>query len=238
MKKILFITILMIQFSAFAETEVIQFPDEELATESVLPKFDRPVAVKNRYIETEKKLEIGGFWGLSLNEPFFNTNKLGLNVGYHFSENSAVSFNFSSYTAGVSSYATQLKDEYNMEFERAPAPKSLSLIHYELKMFYGKMSITKKLISHLSLYGLGGVGLATFENKSYPALSLGIGQKFYFNQKFAARLDLKMVANNAPTPTTADNKGLLSTRPEPEADDFAERMVFNTNLDVGVIYMF
>jgi hypothetical protein len=44
-------------------TQNIQFPEEELASESVLPIFDQPVSVKNRAVLTAQRLEVGGGGG-------------------------------------------------------------------------------------------------------------------------------------------------------------------------------
>lgn len=230
--------ILLFNISAFAETEVIEFPEEELATESVLPKFDRTVAVKNKFIEFSKRYELGGYFGLALNEPFFNTNKVGLSGTYHLSEDGGINVMYSHWLGGVSSYSKQLEDEFGLDFSRAPAPKGLLLASYELKAYYGKMSLSKKVTTHLSLYGLFGLGMAIFENKSYPALNLGLGQKFFFTKNLAARFDLRLVMHNAPVPTSAPDKGLRTNRPVPEKSEFDDSLTYNTNLDIGLIYLF
>jgi hypothetical protein len=82
------LTFMLIGFyrTAAAQMEV---PEEELARESVLPRFERGEAVKNRSVVTEKKLELGVYGGWNFTEPIYNQAKLGFNAGYHFSEANA-----------------------------------------------------------------------------------------------------------------------------------------------------
>lgn len=52
--KIVVVTLIFLLFSNPLLAAKIQFPDEELAQESVLPVFDDSQAVKNRNVVTEK----------------------------------------------------------------------------------------------------------------------------------------------------------------------------------------
>ena len=70
-------------------TQNIQFPEEELANESVLPIFDQPVSVKNRSVLTAQRLEVGGGGGYSLSEPFLNPLSVAVMASYHFTEDHA-----------------------------------------------------------------------------------------------------------------------------------------------------
>ena len=64
--------LLFVNFTySFSFAEVIEFPDEDLATETVLPVFENKVAVKNRLIELEGRFEAGFQLGATLNEAFY-----------------------------------------------------------------------------------------------------------------------------------------------------------------------
>ena len=65
-----------IVFAAFtARAETIEFPEEELSTESVLPVFDKKVVVRQRAVKTAGRFEIGvgggadGYWLASPSNP-------------------------------------------------------------------------------------------------------------------------------------------------------------------------
>lgn len=224
----------LISVNLKAETDVIEFPEEELATESVLPKFDYHESVKQKYISFSQRFEVGGFVGLALNEPFFNQTKLGLNGTYYTSEKSGWNLMYSMYSSGTTSNAKALKEASNLDVSKAPAPKSLLLANYEMNAFYGKMSLSKKTVAHTSLYGLVGAGMMAFEGKSNPALSVGLGEKFYFGKNFALRVDLRLVVNQAPSPTSSTQ---IKTS-NPGTEEFKQKVTYNSLLDVGFVYLF
>jgi outer membrane beta-barrel protein len=220
--------------------EVINLPTEELAKESVLPVFDKPVSLKNRNVQTAERIDLGVNFGLALSEPIYNTNKLGLSLFYHTSEDHAFGLHFAKNGGGVSSYANQLKDQYSLDFSRAPAPLQTIIGEWDWKFFYGKMSLTKDSIMNTSVFTTLGAGMIQYQHKSYPAIAPGLGQKFYFGKSFALRFDLKLFMHQAPIPFL---KGGLRTSgspadPIPAYESFQERLTFTSVLDVGLSWLF
>lgn len=216
--------------------EEVQVPKEELAKETVLPIFDNSVSVKVRNVVTDKKFEAVFFYGMGLTEAISNISKLGVSVFYNFSEDHALGFMYAKNSSGLSTYANQLNSQFNLDLARAPYPESTMLLDYHAKAFYGKMSVTKKLVINTSLYGAAGIGMVKYVHKSYPALSVGIGQKFYFNSKWSLGGDLRVVANNAPIPFLKGS--IRKTDPIPDYSSFEERFGFTTQLDFGLGYIF
>lgn len=225
---------LMLHRAAFAE--VVNLPTEELAQESVLPVFDKPVSVKNRNVVTAGRFEVDGFYGYAMTEPIANVSKLGLGIYYNTSEAHAWGLLIAKNFAGLSSYADQLDQQFGLDFSRAPSPEMTIMGDYNLKAFYGKMSLTKSLVFNTLLYGSASVGAVKFVHKTYPAVAVGIGQKFYFTKQWALRFDLRLYANQAPIPFL--NGALKPSDPKPDYNDFQERLTYTTNLDVGLSYLF
>lgn len=218
-------------------SEVIELPQEELAKESVLPVFDRPVSVKNRNIVTEGRIDLNLFYGMALSEPIYNVSRFGLSGYYHTSEDHAFGLLFSQNSSGLSQYANQLKDQFNLDFGRAPRPESTLMGDWNLKMYYGKMSLTKNTVLNLSLYTTVGAGIVKYVHKSYPAIAPGLGQKFYLGKHFALRFDMRLFMHQAPIPFL-DNALKPGTDPVPSFDRFEERLTFTTMLDAGLTYLF
>lgn len=242
-----FLLAMILLFSiAKAETEEVRFSDEELAKESVLPKFDQVIATKNRNVTFSSKWETGLFGGMNLTEAIFSSYSYGLNLSYHLNEDHAITVKYNKMMSGLSSYANQIYNIYPynpVDFNRAPAPSQYLLAMHEYKMFYGKMSFTKEGVANLSLYSLLGLGMISFPSKSYPALSVGLGQKFYFSPKWNLRFDLHVLGFNGPSPYVQDklktyNPGTTTPQPAPTASDFSEKFQYATHLDVGVGYLF
>lgn len=226
---------LMLHKAAFA-AEVVNLPTEELAQESVLPVFDKPVSVKNRNVVTQGRFEIDGFYGYAMTEPIANVSKLGLGLYYNSSENHAWGLIVAKNFSGLSSYADQLNQQFKLDFNRAPAPEMTIMGDYNLKAFYGKMSLTKSIVFNTQLYGSLSAGAVKYVHKTYPAVAFGIGQKFYFTKQWAFRFDLRLYAHQAPIPFL--NGKLQPNQPVPDYGDFQERVTYTTNLDVGLSYLF
>lgn len=210
--------------------EVINLPEEELAKESVLPVFREKTTVKNRNVVTEGRWEAQASYGYAMTEPIFNVSKLGVGIYYNFNEDHALGLLWSQNMSGLSDYAQQLKEEIagiGQTFENAPKPKAMILADYNLKAFYGKMSLTKNTVINSILFVSAGAGVAQYENKSYPAISGGLGQKFYFTKNFSLRADLRLQAHQAPIPFKKQTEV-----------SYSERVHYFTVLDLGFSYLF
>lgn len=228
----------------FAETrkQVIEFPEEELASESVLPVFDKPEAVKSRIVNTAHRLELGIVGSYSLTEPFFNPLAFGGMVTYHFNEISGINIFGQAYMSGISSYAKQLDPIPTSDgspgayahLEYAPAPKYLLLANYQYTGFYGKISLTKDYVMNLHLYGLAGIGAMGVGDSTAPVGSIGIGQKFYFGPNFAFRFDLRGLLYNGPDVLSQNLSGVSSVQ---SSSIFQKKLQTATILSAGIVYL-
>lgn len=227
--------------AAFA-ADVVELPQEELATESVLPVFDKSMSVKNRNVTTAKRWDGDLFYSYAMTEPIANVSKFGGAIYYNFNESHALGFVYAKNFAGLSSYANQLNSQYGLDYSRAPQPLSSYMLDYNIKAFYGKLSLTKSLVVNTLLFGSAAAGMIQYVHKTYPAVAIGLGQKFFFTHNWAFRFDLRLYANQAPIPFLGgvlhDGSGGHSADPVPSPDQFKERMTYTTNLDLGLSYLF
>lgn len=233
---LIMVAALLLHKAAFA-AEKINLPPEELAQESVLPVFDKPVSVKNRAIVTEKRFEADVFYGYAMTEAIANVSKIGLGVYYNTTEQSAWGLLLAKNFSGLSSYAEQLHSQYDLDYSRAPAPEMTAMLDYNLKAFYGKMSFSKSVVINTILYGSGSLGAVKYVHKTFPAAAIGIGQKFYFSKNWSLRADFRVYANQAPVPFL---KGKMKDTdlPVPSYDEFEEKFQTSTTLDIGLSYLF
>lgn len=236
LKAVLIIVAALILHKAAFAAEAIDLPSEELARESVLPIFDKPVMVKNRTVVTEKRIEADVFYGYAMTEAINNVSKLGFGVYYNTSESHAWGLLFAKNFSGLSSYANQLDAQYDLKFDRAPAPEYTAMLDYNLKAFYGKMSLTKSLVLNTVLFGSASGGIIKYVHKTYPSVSLGIGQKFYFSKNWSLRADFRIYANQAPVPFLEGR--MKEGDPVPSYDQFEDKFTTSTTLDVGLSYLF
>lgn len=219
--------------------ETIQFPTEELATESVLPVFDQPTSVKNRTVSLAKRIELGLLMGYALTEPFYNPFQFGGTISYHFNETHGINIYGSTYLQGLSNEASQLNPipgslgvYANLQY--APAPKYLAIASWQYSAFYGKLSLTKDYVINLHLYGLAGAGMYGIGDVSKPVIAVGLGQKFHFTPSLSFRFDLRLLTYQGPDPTSIRLDQKTSVQP---ASAFSERLFFEGLLNFGVSYM-
>ncbi|HPI39187.1 MAG TPA: outer membrane beta-barrel domain-containing protein [Pseudobdellovibrionaceae bacterium] len=221
---------------AFAADEVLHLPKEELAKESVLPYVEDRIAVKNRNVVTSERFEAGINYGFSLTEPVYNLGKLNLGLYYHWNEDHALGLLFGKNSTGLSSYATQLNKEFTLDLSRAPQPESTMMLDYNIKAYYGKMSLSKGSVFNLAIFGTASVGTIKYPHKSYISTAVGLGQKFYITPQLSFRADLRLFAQQAPIPFLP---GFVKTGdPLPNYNQFSERMTYITNLEMGLFYLF
>ena len=225
----------------FAQT--YEVPMEELAQETVLPVFENREMVKSRSVVTEKKLEFGPYVGANTTEPILNQLKYGFNIGYHPSEQSAWMLNYASWASGLNStYTDSLSQPDNyLDFSRSPKKKYSAFLNYERKMFYGKMSLTKRSVVNMHLYPIFGGGITAYEHKNYYGVDAGIGQKFYFSPAVALRLDVKLQYAQYPSPflkgkMRSGNPG--GSDPVPGLAEFKDKWGLDTNIELGFSFIF
>jgi outer membrane beta-barrel protein len=232
--------------SAFAETETIEFSEEELAAESVLPVFDKTIAVRNRAIVTSKRLELGLGTGLNLAEPLYKTLTFNLNATYHLNEEHGIGVFILLNQTGLSDAGSDLKNGKglvaNTEFDASKAPQveNLYFLNYQFTAYYGKISFTKETTANLSVYGLLGAGMVQWTDESTLGGNIGIGQKIYFGERFSVRTDFLLAVYPGPDPTdrTGSDNSLDADGPTYDSGDFESTFYFRPYLTIGATLMF
>jgi outer membrane beta-barrel protein len=198
---VLQVSLQAISVSAFAAK--IQFPTEELASESVLPKFDNPIPVRNRNVETAGHLEVAGFYGWTLNDAFADSTSLGGIFTYHFNEFHALQIYAAKLSGKANEYPQQIFDQTSGAADirgKTAVPKAAYILAYQVTPFYGKLSFTKQGVINMSIYGTLGAGSYQLQDGNTTGLSTGIGAKFYFTNRFNLRADYRFFFYSARDP--------------------------------------
>lgn len=254
MKALLPLIAWLFTLPAFAVT--IEFPEEELAQESVLPIFDNTVAVKSRLVPTAGRLEIGLGSGLAMNEPFFESTRFGGHLAYHFNETHGIMITGQTYTQGLgpngqtlsnTNLVTEGSGTSFIRMEYAPQSQYHFLANYQLTPYYGKMSLFKDFVMNLSTYAMFGGGVIDIGGVTTPALNIGVGQKFYFNKNWGIRADLGLMAyqginyfvgsggGSSPLEDSSSNPGFQAIDRVP--GDFDTQMIYDMHMTISVIFM-
>lgn len=210
MKKWQWVLLVCIMTANGVHGKPLAFPEEELAKESVVPRFDVPNSVRDRNVPVAGKFEIGGFVGAVADEAIFKQFHYGAMATYHFNEIHGLNISYSKMEAGVGNYADEIKKSVNLDLKNTFGPESYLLANYQYSAFYGKLSLLKKLVINTHLYGLAGLGSVNYEGGNQFALSAGVGQRFYLWPNFAIRFDLKLVRFSGPNPVSRSKPDIES----------------------------
>ena len=212
--KIYAFTLIFLVFSSHAIE--IRFPDEELASETVLPLFDPVRTVLNRNISLKYRFELGAGAAFALDEPFHFYSYPTAFISFYFSEVHGVSVTGTWFPPDYSKSGEALRKgicdkkegnspctQYKLfDVHRLPYPQLMGFLNYQYTPYYGKISLTKKLVMNLSIYGFAGPGLIAFnESTRLFAFNMGIGQRIYLFRHFALRTDLGFYAYYGPDPS-------------------------------------
>lgn len=229
-------------FSAITASAVtIEFPEEELAKESVLPVFEGgTTAVKSRRVVTKKKIELGLMGGMIFNEPFFSPLAYGIHAGYHFNEFHSLKVNAFLRNEDISSDARQADADLGVSkinFSVVPVPSYLVTLDYQLTPYYGKISLTKDFIMNLALYVYGGLGMTDLGGGEVTWISdIGIGQNLFFTPKFGIRLDMKFLLYEGLNVTSRASQTSVATSPV-DPSIFDKQFNVSPSIMFGIVYL-
>ena len=201
-------------FLAFSSTSlsaaVIQFPDQELASEYVMPVFKNTKVILNRNITLSKRIEWRISGAFRTDEPFYNPLSAFTSLSFYWNEFHSIGLSGLYFFPGLSRTGNKLNDEKEggvpvkcppgalqcAEGRRtfnaglAPHPLLAGFLNYQFSPLYGKISITKTIVLSFALYSFFGGGAIWLQHGAaplvmVPAINFGVGQRFYFNRYFA-----------------------------------------------------
>ena len=232
--------------STLSFAQDIEFPEEELARETTLPVFEKRRVVLNRSVLTEERFEFGVGGGLEMNEPFYNDYMFSVQGTYNFNETSAVNVQGLFWMEGLSTYGEQLKagtcptgptdtDAYcPFDAMKAPHPEWGLFANYQFTAYYGKISITKRSVMNLNLFGLAGLGYINMGEVSTFGLNLGLGQNFFITNHIGLRFDVRWLIFPGPNPATQLLQPGINF---PSASDFEDKIHYNGQLGLAMVFI-
>lgn len=226
-------------FMAYADE--VEFPEEELASESVLPVFSNRRDVLNRHIVTAQRFEVGGGAGLEIDEPFYNDIIFGAHVGYHFTDQHAFNVEGIFWLPGLSSYGQKLKDDSSLinhwDAGKAPHPLWGFMGNYEFTAYYGKISITKNVVMNLNLFGFVGGLYINMKNANGFGGDFGIGQNFFISKNLAIRFTIGMLIFSGPNPASANLSSTAGINQNPQPSDFESKIFYNNQMNLQFVVL-
>lgn len=163
----------------------------------VIKKSDRSVVQKMLY-QKEGSIEAGAFLGWMPFDTFTTTPLFGVSGAYHFSEEWGAEL---SIDGGLPlenySYRVLSSEAYGISPDAYGHLLGISA-HALWSPIYAKFSWRGKKVVHHDVYALGGAAMALEQalmpdasNAFSPGVTVGMGMRFYLNQKSTLRVQVK-----------------------------------------------
>ena len=232
-----------------AKSTKVRFSKEELAKESVLPVFDPMHLVLGRNVTLSKRLEGGVSVSFGLDEPFYFPAYVTGLLAFYISEAHGMSVTGTWFPPlketflGFSWDGVQLKNPKQPEVEpidvwKVPYPQMTGFLNYQYTPFYGKISVAKKIVTNLSIYGFAGPGIIMFnESTIKPAGNMGVGLKIYFNRWLALRGSLRFYGYYGPAPAKIPLKSQTSDLSYGNIPSSQKGLIINLLCSLGFVFL-
>lgn len=232
----------LITFSFF--TPIIFFANHTNAAEDSVYDFswldkDKEVYVlQNRKFRKSGNVYVGGTFGRSISGAFIDSNEANLIAGYFFSENWGIEL---SYTK-ADGQTNKTHDAVNAQVGGVAFFKKIDTATTAMLMwspFYSKINTFNKIFYYDWLFGIGAANITTLDNRnefdggsdsnkltseSETAVTWMTGFRFYINQNWSTRIDLRAMHAN--------------TDMQIDTNDSEKRWNNYYNFNVGINYSF
>ena len=236
------LVLLLLFYALTSEAIRIQFPDEELSSEAVLPIFQPKRMVLDRRVSLKNRFELGATVSFGLDEPFYYPiYGTGL-AAFYISEAHGISLTgtyfYPKYSTAGRALQKGLEDGKTLDVFKVPYPQLMGFLNYKYVPYYGKISLTKQFILNLSIYGYLGPGLIIFNHGTKQiAGNFGIGQKLYFNKWLALRGEIGLYGYYGPAPARVDLGKTVQEIPYNQLQPQHKRIILNLIANIGVVLL-
>jgi len=232
----LIVVLLIATFSVATFATSVEFAQDDLPTESVIPVLDSNMAVKKKLIPFSHRFELGLTYGSIIDEMFFNNTLLGIQASYYLSEDQGLGIKYQSRMSGLSTYSDQFsQSSQHLQFSEAPEPTTIITANYHWTFLYGKVSFGKTTILPTTLYLDADLGMNKFGGQDLPYSAIGMGQKFFIQKHWGVFLTYRIMLYQIIDPVSAK---ISSSAPTPSESDFDKKIQVSQGIDLGLSYLF
>ena len=255
----MFIVFSLILLVCFSKGQEIRFPTEELSRESVFPVFEGNSRVTmNRNVSLKYKLDLFSSAFFRGDEPFYFRLLFSSGLGFYLSEKYGLSLTGLYFMPGRSANGKNLLSvESKVEgyipnrFDTtlAPHPQWAVFLNYVLTPFYGKISLSKTMVTNFNVSLSIGAGLihlvqnecSLCENVFLtsalwrPAVWLGVKQRIFFGKRFYFYSSFGFLTYYGPNPV---NINIREASQPPPLADFLDPYVFYFGSSAREIFIF
>lgn len=208
--------------------------EEDLPAESVVPRLDSNMAVKNRLVPLDGRLEIGGSYGDIIDEMFYDSTLLGFQAFYHVTDDTAWGLRYLNRSTGLGTYGEQFTSQSGTDFSKSPAPGAIIAGIYRWSFLYGKMSFSKDLVFPTIFSLEGDVGINKIGTQNLPYTAIGVSHKLMMKRHFGLSLSYRWLLYQTINPVSSN----IRPGSNPSESDFSKKLQISQTIDIGMSWLF
>jgi outer membrane beta-barrel protein len=180
------------QAEAAKEREETSSTDEDKLDERNRRLADRIKSVQRKVFLKKQRIELFPYFGLDLNDPFFQHLIVGGSLSYHLVDSLAIEGRGGFVFASLKQNTIRLlRQVAGVLPENPPEFKYHGDLDITWAPFYGKVSLLGEGILHFDTYVTAGGGIFGTDAGTNPAANVGIGQRYFLTRWLVARIELR-----------------------------------------------
>lgn len=153
---------------------------------------DRIKAVQRKAFLKRQRVEFAPYFGLDLNDPFYQHFIIGGSVGFHLADSLSVEARVGGVIGSVKQSAIRfVRQETDSLIVDPPAFKMHGDIDFTWAPLYGKISLFGEGILHFDTFLTAGPGIFLTDAGVNPAMNVGLGQRYFINDWLVVRAEVR-----------------------------------------------
>jgi outer membrane beta-barrel protein len=153
---------------------------------------DRVKSVQRKVFVKKDRFEIFPYFGLDLNDPFYQHFIVGGSVGYHLVDSLALEARGGAVIGTIKQNTlTIARQQAGAVIENPPEFKGHADLDLTWAPFYGKISVLGEAIVHFDTYLTAGPGIFVTDLGVAPAVNFGLGQRYFLTDWLVARFEVR-----------------------------------------------
>lgn len=162
------------------------------ADESDKKLSDRIKSVQRKAFLKRQRVEVFPYFGLDLNDPFYQHFIVGGAVGFHLADSMSVELRGGGVVGSVQQKAIRfVRQETESLIDDPPEFQWHLDLDFGWAPFYGKVSLFGESILHFDTYLTAGPGVFATDAGVNPAMNIGLGQRYFINDWLVARVEIR-----------------------------------------------
>lgn len=157
-----------------------------------LVPFSEVAVIQKRYLPKTNRLQANLGLDSIMNNPFFQSQGLHLNLSYFLNETWGVEFSYVNFSTSEKLITKDLQSEQGVKTSSLAFPKTYLGMSLMMVPFYGKISwLNQRIVPFDFFFTVGGGQTTTsYKDQGASTVHLGTGQLFAISKSFALRWDL------------------------------------------------